>query len=186
MVDLFNNPNEFRYIILTGMLSCNPLYTWRKLGWLFVARYYYLSLTNNCTVEILLHFIMGAAHNPTPSNSFNAMSLIGLLGLGASCMLHSQTNHSFHLINSTPLIKLRKNWFVCSFRPLLLASLLVSFLFFNKEKKESRANGPQPTTQPQKQSICSFLLKLNDFVGLLHRSPLVSFLGWLPAACSRP
>ena len=42
----------------------------------------------------------------------------------------------------------------------------------------------QPATQPQKQSICSFLLKLNDFVGLLHRSPLVSFLGWLPAACA--
>jgi len=26
----------------------------------------------------------------------------------------SQTNHSFHLIDSTPSIKLRKNWFVCS------------------------------------------------------------------------
>ena len=52
--------------------------------------------------------------------------------------------------------------------------------------KESTNQTNQHSTQPQKQSICSFLLKLNDFVGLLHRSPLVSLFGWLPCGCCRP
>ena len=116
--------------------------------------------------------------------------------------LHSATgsaNQPLHQLLFTQLIPLLI-WLVASFRSFhsqsfIFVGLVLACLFLCGAMAGGPAHNPpqfinnqtnQHSTQPQKQSICSFLLKLNDFVGLLHRSPLVSFLGWLPAACSRP
>ena len=115
--------------------------------------------------------LIGVERSPNKLNFYNnGRNGVGF-GLGKqrideinSILLHKSIHKSFiNQISFNLFILLFIDFFRCAQSPLGLHS-----------------------TQPQKQSICSFLLKLNDFVGLLHRSPLVSFLGWLPAACSRP